>query len=98
MTPHPLARRALVLGVVGLVGFFILVVPALLSPFAWYYGAVARRESEREPGRWTSSGDATAAMVCGIVGTALLALALVAGAFVVVAMAVLTTSEGAYSS
>lgn len=96
MTPHPLSRRAMVLGLVGLVGFFILLVPALLSPFAWYYGAVARREIDRAPASWSGRGDATTGMVCGIIGTALLGLAVVLGAFAIGSMALLLDFEGGY--
>ncbi len=84
---HPMARRSMILGLLGLIGFFCLVVPVLLSPFAWYYGAVARREIDRAPDRWTGRADATTGMICGIIGTALLALAIVIGALVVGALA-----------
>lgn len=96
MTRHPLARRSLVFGLVGLVGFFCLLFPALLSPFAWYYGAVARREIDRAPDRWDGRSEATAGMVCGIIGSALLGLAVVLGAFAVGSMALLLDFEGGY--
>lgn len=95
---HPLARRSMILGIVGLTGFFVLVVPVLLSPFAWYYGAVARRDIDRDPTRWTGRGDATAGYVCGIIGTALLALAIAIGALVVGSLALLLRFEGGYST
>ncbi len=88
----------MILGLIGLIGFFCLVVPVVLSPFAWYYGAVARREIDRDPVRWTGRGDATTGMVCGIIGTALLALAVATGALVVASLALLLTFEGAYSA
>ena len=69
---HPRAERSMVLGLVGILGVICLL-PVLLSPFAWYYGAVARREIEREPTRWGGRSEATTGMVCGIIGTALLA-------------------------
>ena len=98
MTPPPLAKRSMVLGLVGMIGFFCLVVPVLLCPFAWYYGAVARREIDRAPDRWTGRGDATTGLVCGMIGTALLTAALVIGALVVGSLALLLTFEGGYSS
>lgn len=95
--PHPLTKRAMVLGIVGLTGLF-LVVPVLLSPFAWYYGAVARREIDRAPGQWSGRGEATAGVVCGMIGTALLMLAVVIGTIIVSALALLLSFEGGYSS
>lgn len=94
---HPMARRSLTLGLVGLIGSLCLIVPVVLSPFAWYYGAVARREIDRAPDRWTGRGDATTGMVCGIIGTALLALLIVIGALVVGSLALLLTFEGGYA-
>jgi hypothetical protein len=79
--PHPRARTSLVLGIISLVGVVFLL-PALLGPLAWYYGAVARREIEREPTRWGGHSQASAGMICGIIGTALLALSLLVGALV----------------
>ena len=72
---HPRATLSLVLGIVGVAGFFVLLLPVLASPLAWYFGAVAQREAEREPTRW-SEGSSRAGMVLGMVGTALLALLL----------------------
>lgn len=95
---HPMARRSMVLGLIGLIGFFVLIVPVLLCPFAWYYGVCARREIDRAPTHWTGRGDATTGMVCGIIGTALLALAIVISAVVVASLALLVTFEGGYGS
>lgn len=70
------ATTALVLGVLGLVGF------GILAPFAWYVGwkelraiDVGRRPPENR-------GTAVAGMVLGIVGTAILAVVVVAVLFV----------------
>ena len=97
-TQHPMAKRSMILGLIGLCGFFCLVVPVILSPFAWYYGAVARRDMDREPIRWSNRGEATTGLVCGIIGTALLALAVMIGALVVGSLALLLTFEGGYST
>ena len=85
---HPRATTAMVLGIIGVAGFFILIVPVIVSPLAWYFGAVAEREAEREPSRFRRAGEARAGMVLGIIGTALLGLAVlmlvVVGTLVVV--------------
>lgn len=94
---HPLAKRSLILGIIGLCGFFVLIVPVLLCPFAWYYGAVARRDIDRAPTQWANRGEATTGVVCGAIGTALLALALMVGALIVGSLALLLTFEGGYS-
>lgn len=73
---HPRATPAMVLGIVGVAGFFVLIVPILVCPLAWYFGAVAEREAEREPMRYRSAGEARTGMILGIIGTALLGLVL----------------------
>jgi predicted lipid-binding transport protein (Tim44 family) len=65
------------LGVAGLGGSF-LGAPLVLGPFAWFYGARARREIAAAPSRWSGSGEATAGLVLGIVDTVLLVLTLFA--------------------
>lgn len=95
---HPMAKRSMILGLIGVCGFFVLIVPVLLSPFAWYYGAVARRDMDRSPTQWSNRGEATTGLVCGVIGTALLALAVMVAAMVVGSLALLLTFEGGYSS
>jgi hypothetical protein len=73
---HPRATTAMVLGIVGVAGFFILLVPVIISPLAWYFGAVAEREAEREPTRYRHAGEARTGLILGIIGTALLGAAL----------------------
>ena len=73
---HPRATTAMVLGIVGVAGFFILLVPVIISPLAWYFGAVAEREAEREPTRYRHAGEARTGLILGIIGTALLGVAL----------------------
>lgn len=94
---HPRARTALVLGIVSVLGVLCLL-PVLVGPLAWYYGAVARREIEREPTRWGGHRDATIGMVCGIIGTALLALVLLIAALVVGGYALLLNPQTGYGS
>jgi predicted lipid-binding transport protein (Tim44 family) len=79
---HPKASLALWLGVVGL-GTSFLAVPLVLGPFAWFYGARARREIAAAPSQWSGSGEATAGLVLGIVNTVLLVIGLFALAGVV---------------
>lgn len=95
---HPLAKRSMILGLLGLCGFFVLVVPVLLSPFAWYYGAVARREIDRAPTQWSNRSEASTGVVCGIIGTALLALSVIIAVFIVGSLALLLSFEGGYGS
>jgi hypothetical protein len=64
----------MVLGIIALAGGFSCVLPILISPFAWYIGAKARREMAAEPGRWSGKGEAQAGFVMGIIGTLLIAL------------------------
>jgi hypothetical protein len=79
----PGANLSLVLGVVSVVGLFVLVVPVLLAPLAWYHRVAASRRAEREPDRWSGRGEARAGAVLGMIGSALmlvlLALLLLAG-------------------
>lgn len=87
---HPQAQMAMVLGIVALGGGAICLLPIFVSPFAWYFGAKARREMAASPGRWSGQGDAQAGFVMGIIGTVLLALATVVfiiGAIVLFAVA-----------
>jgi hypothetical protein len=74
---HPKASLAMWLGVAGLGGSF-LAAPLVLGPFAWFYGARARREIAAAPSQWSGSGEATAGLVLGIVDTVLLVLGLFA--------------------
>lgn len=66
----------MVLGVVSVAGFFVLVVPVFVAPVAWYLGARASREVERDPAAWSGGTEARAGMVLGMIGTAMMALAL----------------------
>ena len=74
---HPQAQTAMVLGIIALAGSFTCLVPILLSPFAWYFGAKVKREIEAEPQRWGGQSEAQAGFIMGIIGTVLLALGIV---------------------
>jgi hypothetical protein len=87
----------MVLGIISVLGIFC-ILPVLVGPLAWYYGAFARREIEREPTRWGGRHEATIGMVCGIIGTALLALVLVTAAIVVGGYALLLNPHTGYGS
>lgn len=95
---HPRAKTALILGLVGVAGFFVLLVPVLVSPLAWYFGATARREVDRDPTRWGGRGEAQAGMVLGIIGTVLLALAILMLMLTVAGLALLLTLDSGYGS
>lgn len=73
---HPRATTAMVLGIVGVAGFFVLLFPVIVCPLAWYFGAVAEREAEREPARYRPAGEARTGMILGMIGTALLGVLL----------------------
>jgi hypothetical protein len=70
-TDHPNAIPVLIMGIIGLVLF------SPLAPVAWYLGAKGQREARLDPGRWRSGGMLAVGKVLGIIGTALLALAVV---------------------
>lgn len=74
---HPQAQTAMVLGIIALAGSFTCLVPILVSPFAWYFGAKVKREIAAEPQRWGGQGEAQAGFIMGIIGTVLLALGIV---------------------
>lgn len=73
--PHPRADKAVVLGLLSLVGGFFLL-PLLLGPYAWWYGASVRREVDREPDRWTprSRRSASVGALLGLAATVVLTI------------------------
>lgn len=71
----PGATTSLVLGLLSVLGS-ILVLPALLGPLAWFYGVNAQREIERDPQRWSGTGEARAGTILGIIGTCVFAFVL----------------------
>ena len=89
---HPDATRALVLGLVALVGGLACLLPLVVGPFAWAVGRRALRDIDAQPGRWGGRNQATAGYVTGVVATVLLVLGVVAVAALVVVLAVGTAS------
>ncbi|WP_375002165.1 hypothetical protein [Aeromicrobium sp. CTD01-1L150] len=75
----------MVLGIIGITGVMF-VLPFVVSPLAWYFGTVARREAAREEDRWAPSSAATAGVVTGAIGTVLL----IGGALILLGVAALT--------
>jgi hypothetical protein len=71
---HPQATMALVLGLVGVVGAFILCFPLLVAPFAWGVGHSALKDIRASQGQIGGESQARTGMILGIVGTALLVL------------------------
>ncbi len=93
---HPQSTLALVLGLVGLIGGFLLCgVAWIVSPFAWAVGSSALKDIRASQGRVGGEGKAQAGMILGIIGTVLLILAviLVIG-FVVLVVVSDTSSTG----
>ena len=75
---HPDSTKALVLGLVALVGGFACYLPILVAPWAWVAGRRAVREIDAQPGRFDGRGPALAGYVMGVVGTVLLVLGVIA--------------------
>jgi hypothetical protein len=81
---HPGATTALVLGIVSIVSFVLtflccVTLPGVLcAPFAWYLGARAKREIDRQSGVYGNVGSALAGLWIGAVMTVLGALLLAA--------------------
>jgi hypothetical protein len=75
---HPQGTTILVLGILSLV------VCGILGPIAWNMGNKALREIDASPQvTYTNRGNVNAGRICGIIGTAFLALGAV---FVVIAV------------
>ncbi len=66
---HPRGTTVLVLGILSLMAC------GLLGPFAWKIGATAIDEMDAQPEvYWSNRGNVTAGRICGIIGTAFLAI------------------------
>jgi hypothetical protein len=94
---HPQATLSLVLGLVGVIGAFLLCgVTLVISPFAWGIGRSALKEIEASQGRLGGESPARTGMILGIVGTAFLVLGLIflIGFIVLIVVGATTTTSG----
>jgi hypothetical protein len=94
---HPKSTTALVLGLVAILGGFTCLVPIFVAPFAWVVGAQARKEIRQAPYQWGGEGRATGGMVLGIIGTAMIAIGLIA-IFLIIVVIALSNSGGGSGS
>jgi uncharacterized membrane protein YjgN (DUF898 family) len=79
---HPNGTTVLVLGILSLV------LCGVLGPFAWSMGSKALREIEANPSvQWSNRSNVTAGRICGIIGTVLLVLQVLAVVVVVIGLA-----------
>ncbi|KQY60147.1 hypothetical protein ASD11_11720 [Aeromicrobium sp. Root495] len=81
---HPNATTAMVLGIVGIAGGFLCVLPILVAPFAWFMGSRAIRDIDASAGGQSGRSEAMAGKVLGIIGTALLVLGVALIAFFII--------------
>ena len=75
---HPQGTTILVLGILGLV------VCSILAPVAWYMGNNAMKEVEANPGRYANAQNIKIGRILGMIGTALIVLALVFAAIIII--------------
>ena len=68
---HPQATIVLVLGILGIVAC------GVLAPIAWYLGSKAMTEINANPAAYSGQSEVNTGRILGIVGTALLALAVI---------------------
>jgi hypothetical protein len=94
---HPSATTAMVLGIGALGGMFLCGVPIVLAPFAWMIGGRAVKEIDAEPGRYSGRDQAQAGRIMGMIGTGLLALALIGIVVLIVGMIAFSDSSGTLS-
>ncbi|TDD21385.1 DUF4190 domain-containing protein [Kribbella turkmenica] len=80
---HGQATVSLVLGAIALCTGLLIV-----SPVAWWLGSQALAEIDASPGVYHNRGMAEAGQICGLIGTALLAL----GSLVLAGLAVLLSA------
>lgn len=73
---HPHSVTALVLGIVSVAAGVACYLPLLVAPVAWVLGHKAMKEIDASGGRYSGRGEAKAGMILGIVGTAILVIAL----------------------
>lgn len=79
---HPQGTLILILGILSIV------VCQLTGPFAWSMGRKAIREIDASGQTYTNRGVVQAGMICGIVGTAFLAIGILIGIVYLIAIGV----------
>lgn len=85
---HPKATTSLVLGILGVV------LCQVLAPFAWVIGRRTVKEIDDSHGQLGGRGSAQAGYVMGIIGTILLALALLFVLFMFVVVVIFANTSG----
>jgi hypothetical protein len=94
---HPSANTGLVLGIIGLVGLLTCGgLTLVLSPFAWVISGRALRDIDASPGRYSGREKVSAGRIMGMIGTALLALGLLAIAALIALAVAITPSSNDY--
>ncbi|MGI8901345.1 MAG: hypothetical protein ACR2HA_10530 [Nocardioides sp.] len=88
---HPESTKALVLGIVSLMGGLTCYLPMLLGPSAWIVGRRVVRRIDEQPGRWDGRAQALAGYVMGVIATVLLVLGVLA---LIGLIAILVFAEG----
>jgi hypothetical protein len=71
---HPQATKAMVVGLIALLGGLTCYLPLALGPWAWLLGRRVVREIDAWPGRYEGRGSAMAGYVTGVIATVLLLL------------------------
>lgn len=94
---HPRANAALVLGIVSVCGL-VVGVTLVVGPLAWYYGASAMRDIDREPTRWIGRGTAKAGFILGIIGTGMLAMVMLLLLVAIGGLAIVSGFDSGYPS
>jgi len=84
---HPQATTVLILGILGLV------LCQAISPFAWVMGNRVVAEIDASNGQLGGRSQANAGRICGIVGTALIGLALLVSAAAIVVVLIVAAQE-----
>jgi Mn2+/Fe2+ NRAMP family transporter len=84
---HPHATTALVLGILGIAAC------GIVAPFAWVIGGRAVREIDASPETYGGRSEANAGRIMGIIGSVLLALAVVGIVLLVVLALVVGSSS-----
>lgn len=94
---HPQAQTAMVLGIIALAGGATCLLPILVSPFAWFFGAKAKREMMAEPQRWGGQSEAQAGFVMGIIGTAMLVVVVMGLLILALFLGLVASGSGSYN-